>query len=127
MGLQIGFADLFLPLGIDRLDAAARQYVRVAVRLAAGEARLPAYDAAFPDIRSPNLCREEAEAARSLGFSGKSCIHPSQIAIANEVFAPRAGEIETWLREFGFDVVRLEHSGAVEFFEAKLIAKGTHL
>ena len=39
--------------------------------------------------------------------------------------APRAGEIETWLREFGFDVVRLEHSGAVEFFEAKLNAKGT--
>jgi ubiquinone/menaquinone biosynthesis C-methylase UbiE len=40
--------------------------------------------------------------------------------------APRAGEIETWLREFGFDVVTLEHSGAVEFFEAKLNTKGTH-
>jgi len=40
--------------------------------------------------------------------------------------APRAGEIETWLREFDFDVVRLEHSGAVEFFEAKLNTKGTH-
>lgn len=40
--------------------------------------------------------------------------------------APHAGEIETWLREFGFDVVTLEHSGAVEFFEAKLIAKGTY-
>jgi ubiquinone/menaquinone biosynthesis C-methylase UbiE len=34
--------------------------------------------------------------------------------------APRAGEIETWLREFGLDVVTVEHSGAVEFFEAKL-------
>jgi ubiquinone/menaquinone biosynthesis C-methylase UbiE len=33
--------------------------------------------------------------------------------------APRAGEIETWLREFGFDVVTVEHSGAVEFFEAR--------
>jgi ubiquinone/menaquinone biosynthesis C-methylase UbiE len=40
--------------------------------------------------------------------------------------APRAGEIETWLREFGLDVVTLEHSGAVEFFEAKLNTKGTH-
>jgi ubiquinone/menaquinone biosynthesis C-methylase UbiE len=38
--------------------------------------------------------------------------------------APRTGEIETWLRELGFDVVTLEHSGAVEFFEAKLNAKG---
>jgi ubiquinone/menaquinone biosynthesis C-methylase UbiE len=33
---------------------------------------------------------------------------------------PRAGEIETWLREFGLDVLTLERSGAVEFFEARL-------
>jgi ubiquinone/menaquinone biosynthesis C-methylase UbiE len=41
--------------------------------------------------------------------------------------APRAGEIGTWLRELGLDVVILENSGAVEFFEAKLNTKGTHL
>jgi ubiquinone/menaquinone biosynthesis C-methylase UbiE len=40
--------------------------------------------------------------------------------------APQTGEIETWLREFGLDVVTLEHSGAVEFFEAKLNTKGSH-
>jgi hypothetical protein len=40
--------------------------------------------------------------------------------------APHAGQIETWLREFGFGVLTTEHSGAVEFFEAKLDAKGTH-
>jgi ubiquinone/menaquinone biosynthesis C-methylase UbiE len=40
--------------------------------------------------------------------------------------APRAGDIATWLTEFGLDVVALERSGAVEFFEAKLQAKGTH-
>ena len=40
--------------------------------------------------------------------------------------APRAGEIDTWLRELGFDVVTVEHSGAVEFFEAKLSSKGIH-
>jgi len=39
--------------------------------------------------------------------------------------APRAGEIETWLRDFGFAIVTVEHSGAVEFFEAKLNSKGT--
>jgi ubiquinone/menaquinone biosynthesis C-methylase UbiE len=39
---------------------------------------------------------------------------------------PSAGDIETWLRDFGLDVVSLEHSGAVEFFEAKLKAEGTH-
>ncbi len=40
--------------------------------------------------------------------------------------APRAGEIETWLREFGFAIVTVERSGAVEFFEAKLSSKGIH-
>ncbi len=40
--------------------------------------------------------------------------------------APRAGEIDTWLRELGFAIVTVEHSGAVEFFEAKLSSKGIH-
>src|SRR6202008_3692448 len=33
---------------------------------------------------------------------------------------PHTGEIEKWLTEFGLDVVTLERSGAVEFFEAGL-------
>jgi ubiquinone/menaquinone biosynthesis C-methylase UbiE len=33
---------------------------------------------------------------------------------------PHTGEIETWLKELGLDVVTLERSGAVEFFEARL-------
>jgi ubiquinone/menaquinone biosynthesis C-methylase UbiE len=32
---------------------------------------------------------------------------------------PRAGQIENWLTEFGLDVVTLERSGAIEFFEAR--------
>lgn len=33
---------------------------------------------------------------------------------------PHTGEIEKWLKELGLDVVTLERSGAVEFFEARL-------
>jgi ubiquinone/menaquinone biosynthesis C-methylase UbiE len=33
---------------------------------------------------------------------------------------PRAGDVETWLKEFGFDVVTVEPTGAIEFFEARL-------
>ena len=33
---------------------------------------------------------------------------------------PHAGQIEKWLKELGLDVVTLERSGAVEFFEARL-------
>lgn len=34
--------------------------------------------------------------------------------------APRTGDIEKWLTEFGLDLVTLERSGAIEFFEARL-------
>jgi hypothetical protein len=33
---------------------------------------------------------------------------------------PHTGEIEKWLKGFGLDVMTLERSGAVEFFEARL-------
>jgi ubiquinone/menaquinone biosynthesis C-methylase UbiE len=39
---------------------------------------------------------------------------------------PHSGDIETWLREYGLDVVALEYSRAIEFFEARLNSKGTH-
>jgi ubiquinone/menaquinone biosynthesis C-methylase UbiE len=63
---------------------------------------------------------------------GTSCVtgcgarHDALIAIARRagVFGntPHTGEIEAWLRKFGLDVVSLERSGAIEFFEARLPA-----
>jgi citrate lyase subunit beta/citryl-CoA lyase len=37
--------------------------------------------------------RAECEQARDLGFDGKTLIHPNQLAVANEVFAPTAEEV----------------------------------
>ncbi len=93
-GLQIGYADLLEPLGISRADPAALAHIRLAVRLAAAEAGVAAYDGAFAAVRDPDGYRAECEAARRHGFAGKSCIHPTQIAIANESFLPRPAEVE---------------------------------
>ncbi len=92
-GLQIGFADLLEPLGIDRTDAAAIHQLQLAVRLAAGEAGIWACDAAYGNLKDLDGYRTEAVAAKRLGYIGKSCIHPSQIALANEIFRPTAEEI----------------------------------
>ena len=92
-GLQIGFADLLDPLGIDRTNAAAIHQLQLAVRLAAGEAGLWACDAAYGNIKDLEGFRTEALAAQRLGYMGKSCIHPGQIAVANEIFRPTADEI----------------------------------
>jgi citrate lyase subunit beta/citryl-CoA lyase len=98
VGLQIGFGDLLSPLGIAQEESSAKQHVRLVVRMAAGEAGLPAYDGAFVRIDDPEGYAAEARAARQLVFAGKSCIHPSQVALANAVFRPTTGEIEHALR-----------------------------
>jgi citrate lyase subunit beta/citryl-CoA lyase len=92
-GLQLGLGDLFEPLGIARREPAAIQQAMFATRVAAGEAGIYAYDSAFADIRDAEGFRAEAVLARRLGFLGKTCIHPSQVAIANEVFRPTDEEI----------------------------------
>lgn len=96
IGLQIGFGDLLTPLGMER-DPHLLAHVRIQVRLAAGEAGIVAYDSAFVQVADKEGFRQDALAARALGFSGKSCIHPSQIADANEVFSPKQEEIDAAL------------------------------
>jgi len=93
MGLQVGLGDLFEPLGIARREIAAVQQVLLAVRLAAGEAGVAAYDGAFANVADSAGFVAEAQLARRLGFAGKSCIHPSQVALANEAFRPTEAEI----------------------------------
>jgi citrate lyase subunit beta/citryl-CoA lyase len=97
-GLQIGYADLLEPCGIARSDSAALAHVRLIVRLAAAEAGVAAYDGAFAAVKDGEGYRAECRAAKQHGFAGKSCIHPSQIAVANEMFMPDAAEI-AWARK----------------------------
>jgi len=47
-----------------------------------------AIDGPYGDYGDPDGYRESATRAALLGVDGKWCIHPSQIAIANQVFAP---------------------------------------
>ena len=93
-GLQLGLGDLFEPYGIRRDDLRNVHATQYALRLAAAEAGVFAYDAAFPGLEDETGFRAEADAARALGYLGKSCVHPRQVAWANTAFAPSAGEIE---------------------------------
>jgi citrate lyase subunit beta/citryl-CoA lyase len=93
MGLQVGLGDLFESLAIDRREMSAVHNVLFAVRMAAGEAGVEAYDGAYANVQDQDGYLEEARFARRLGFTGKSCIHPSQVALANEAFRPSDEEI----------------------------------
>lgn len=92
VGLQLGLGDLFEPFGIDRAKPENLHAAMFALRMAAAEAGVFAYDGAYAAIDDEAGFRAEAALSRSLGFLGKSCIHPRQVAWANDAF--RAGEAE---------------------------------
>lgn len=94
-GLQLGLADMFEPYGIERRDLANVHSVLFAMRMAAAQADVFALDGAFADVADSEGYREEAALARRLGYLGKSCIHPRQVALANQAFAVSDAEIES--------------------------------
>lgn len=97
-GLQLGLGDLFEPFGVNRRETGAIVQTLFALRMAAAEAGIFAYDGAFADIQDRAGFEAEARLSRSLGFLGKTCIHPSQIALANAVYQPTEAEIATALK-----------------------------
>lgn len=92
-GLQLGLGDLFEAEGIDRRDRANVHAAMFAVRMAAAQAGVFALDGAYADLQDDEGYRAEAEMARRLGFLGKTCVHPRQIALANAAFAATEAEL----------------------------------
>lgn len=92
-GIQIGLNDLFATLGMDRRRAEHVHTALWAVRLGAAEAGRFAIDGAWPDIVDEAGFRAEAQLARSMGYVGKSCVHPAQVALVNAVFGRDAAAL----------------------------------
>ncbi len=68
-------------------------YARNRMIVAARAHGLDAIDGPYPNYRDADGYRREASWGSTLGCAGKWCIHPGQIAIANEVFSPTEKEI----------------------------------
>jgi citrate lyase subunit beta/citryl-CoA lyase len=88
----------------------AMQHIVVAAR-AAGLRVLDGPVADYGD--EEGLCRS-CLIARSLGFDGKWCIHPAQIAVVNEAFSPTEKEVD-WAKKVvaAYDEANAEGSGSV--------------
>lgn len=97
-GLQLGLGDLFEPISVSRKEPFAVKFSMMQVKFAAAEAGIDAFDGAFADIKNTEGFMEEARFASRLGYVGKSCIHPSQIAMSNEAFRPSDEAIAHALR-----------------------------
>ena len=92
-GLQLGLADLFEPYGIDRFDPRNVHAVLFRLRMATADSGVFLMDGAYPSLDDIDGYTTEARMARGLGFAGKTCVHPRQVALANNVFAPSEAEL----------------------------------
>ena len=93
-GFVVGSNDLAKELNCRfRADRLPLQAALQTVLLAARAEGVIAIDGVYNQFKDAVGLQLECEQGRDLGFDGKSLIHPAQIALANEVFAPSASEI----------------------------------
>ena len=96
-GLMFGSEDFAADLGLPvkrEAEAAELLYARSAIVVAAAAARILAFDGIWANYRDEAGLRADAQLGRGLGFAGRQCIHPDQVAVVNEIFSPTADEIE---------------------------------
>ena len=74
-------------------DRAAFQHAFGQTLAAARAYDLLAIDGVFNNFKYPHGLRRECEQGKVLGFDGKTLIHPAQVEITNEVFAPDAADV----------------------------------
>lgn len=93
-GAYFGAEDYIADVGGRRTAAGLEVlHARSAVVLAARLAGVAAVDQAVVAFNDDEAFRLDAQAGRDLGYSGKICIHPRQVALAHAAFTPGEAEV----------------------------------
>jgi len=98
--LVFGIFDLLNDMGIEYTKGNPRgaKYSRYKVPVAATSAGVVAIDGIWQDLKDKNGFTKDCEVGRSLGYVGKSVIHPDQIQTVHKIFHPNKAEIE-WAKK----------------------------
>lgn len=98
LAVAFGAEDLAADAGLRRSASNSEVAVpRALVALAAAAARVAAVDMVTADPKDAARVAREAGEARALGYAGKMCIHPAQVAPVHEAFRPTSDEV-AWAR-----------------------------
>ena len=97
--LTIGLEDYTADLGVVK-TAEGREslYARNRVVNAAKAARIQAIDSVFGDVADMTALLRWGQDSRAMGFEGMGCIHPGQIRVIHEAFAPSEKELDKALK-----------------------------
>lgn len=99
-GFVMGTNDLAKELGCrHRADRLPLQMALQTCLMAARAAGIVAVDGVYNAFKDAEGLRAECEQGRDLGFDGKTLIHPDQLAVANEVFAPSEAALDLARRQ----------------------------
>jgi citrate lyase subunit beta / citryl-CoA lyase len=95
VALAIGLEDYTADLGTRRTAEGSESFfARSMVVNAARAAGIQPIDSVFSDVGDMEGLRLNVLRSKSLGFDGMGCIHPRQIVVIHETFAPTPDEIE---------------------------------
>jgi len=93
--LAIGLEDYTADIGTQRTEVGKESFfARSMVVNAARADGIQPIDTVYSDVSNMEGLRQSVIEAKSLGFEGKGCIHPRQVKVVHEAFAPTIEEIE---------------------------------
>jgi citrate lyase subunit beta/citryl-CoA lyase len=94
VALTIGLEDYTAAIGAQRtLDGRESFFARSTIVAAARAAGITPIDTVFSDVADESGLRASVLEAKALGFEGKGCIHPNQISVIHDAFAPTPDEV----------------------------------
>lgn len=93
--LAIGLEDYTADIGTQRTNEGRESFFARSMLInAARAAGIQAIDTVFSDVADMEALRQSVLEAKALGFEGKGCIHPRQVKVVHNAFAPSLDEIE---------------------------------
>ena len=89
-----GVFDLLNDLGVEYTkDSEGSKYSRTKIPVDTHAAGVAAIDAIWQDLKDSKGLIKDCKIGKSLGYSGKSIIHPDQISVIHKLFHPNKSEI----------------------------------
>jgi len=95
VAIAIGLEDYTADLGVARtIEGKESFYARTRLIVAAKAAGIQPIDSVFSDVGDMEALKQNVLSSKALGFEGMGCIHPRQIPVIKNGFAPDQSEIE---------------------------------
>ena len=117
-----GVFDLLNDLGIDYTkDPEGARYSRAKIPVDAKAAGVASIDAIWQDLKDIKGLEKDCIAGKNLGFTGKSLIHPDQIAITHKIFYPTKSEIQWAEKVCKFYLESIKKGKGATTVEGKMI------